>query len=378
MVTLGDGVQSAQLVLTISSNEARSETLYVNVKRPALTAVTAGRSLLVDTDGRIEVSGTLNTLDDIQSLIAALNDVAVSDIWADGHPPEGFPLDALSNASQWLDRTVWTSARAAKLDNLDAPVTTVPNAQDIRDAMKLAPSAGAPAADSIDEHLDDILEDTGTTLPELLDALGPGTGARTVIVTVLGTGDVPIMSARVAAAATEDGLPVARATSNSSGQCTLRLDDGTWWLHAFGVTGYEHNPESVVVDESPETFELSMAAFNPGQAADPAQRRVYVRLRDIQAQYPSEDTSERPVFTVRLKNAASVDDDTVVSMEKVESTEADDHSYAYCDLLPTDTMTPFDENKPAEYVAHIPAAKLTVRFELDTDDLSSVNLLGLS
>ena len=31
--------------------------------------------------------------------------------------------------------------------------------------MKLAPTAGAPSAGSVDEHLDDILTDTGTTLP---------------------------------------------------------------------------------------------------------------------------------------------------------------------------------------------------------------------
>lgn len=37
--------------------------------------------------------------------------------------------------------------------------------QNVRDAMKLAPTAGAPAAGSVDTHLDDILEDTGTTLP---------------------------------------------------------------------------------------------------------------------------------------------------------------------------------------------------------------------
>jgi len=37
--------------------------------------------------------------------------------------------------------------------------------QAIRDAMKLAPTGGAPASGSVDEHLDDILTDTGTTLP---------------------------------------------------------------------------------------------------------------------------------------------------------------------------------------------------------------------
>jgi len=37
--------------------------------------------------------------------------------------------------------------------------------QNIRDAMKLAPTGGAPAAGSVDEHLDDILVDTSTMQP---------------------------------------------------------------------------------------------------------------------------------------------------------------------------------------------------------------------
>lgn len=43
--------------------------------------------------------------------------------------------------------------------------------QQARDASKLAPSPGAPAAGSVDAHLDDILEDTGTTLPALIAAV---------------------------------------------------------------------------------------------------------------------------------------------------------------------------------------------------------------
>jgi hypothetical protein len=44
-------------------------------------------------------------------------------------------------------------------------------AQQVRDAMKLAPTAGAGAAGSVDVHLDDILEDTGTTLPASIAAI---------------------------------------------------------------------------------------------------------------------------------------------------------------------------------------------------------------
>ena len=49
--------------------------------------------------------------------------------------------------------------------------TAIVPAQSIRDAMKLAPTAGAPAAGSVDEHLDDILTDTSTTIPTSITAL---------------------------------------------------------------------------------------------------------------------------------------------------------------------------------------------------------------
>lgn len=52
--------------------------------------------------------------------------------------------------------------------NLDTQLAALPTDQDVRDAMKLAPTAGAPAAGSVDKHLDDIVEDTGTTLPGLI------------------------------------------------------------------------------------------------------------------------------------------------------------------------------------------------------------------
>lgn len=44
-------------------------------------------------------------------------------------------------------------------------------AQDVRDAMKLAPTAGTPGVGSVDEHLDDILIDTGASIPALIAAL---------------------------------------------------------------------------------------------------------------------------------------------------------------------------------------------------------------
>lgn len=41
--------------------------------------------------------------------------------------------------------------------NLDTQLAALPTDQDVRDAMKLAPTAGDPAAGSMDKHLDDLL-----------------------------------------------------------------------------------------------------------------------------------------------------------------------------------------------------------------------------
>jgi hypothetical protein len=45
-------------------------------------------------------------------------------------------------------------------------------AQEVRDAMKLPPTGGAPAVGSIDEHLDDVLDDTGTSGVQVADKTG--------------------------------------------------------------------------------------------------------------------------------------------------------------------------------------------------------------
>lgn len=56
--------------------------------------------------------------------------------------------------------------------------------QEIRDAMKLAPTAGTPAAGSIDEHLDDILTDTSTTIPAQITSLNNFDPANDVVARV--------------------------------------------------------------------------------------------------------------------------------------------------------------------------------------------------
>ena len=70
-----------------------------------------------------------------------------------------FPLESADSGASKVART---GADSDTLETLSDQVDGLPTDQDVRDAMKLSPTAGSPAAGSVDTHLDDILADTGT------------------------------------------------------------------------------------------------------------------------------------------------------------------------------------------------------------------------
>ena len=83
-------------------------------------------------------------------------------------------LDAIHGklpSGSMTDAIDYTATRAGKIDNLDVVLSSRPDAQEVRDAMKLAPAGGAPAAGSVDKHLDDIEQDTTTDLPAQVGGL---------------------------------------------------------------------------------------------------------------------------------------------------------------------------------------------------------------
>ena len=124
----------------------------------------------------------------------------------------------------------------------------VPDAQEVRDAMKLAPSAGDPAAGSVDAHLDDILVDTGTTLPGLI-AAGTGSGAVSFPVTINDEGGDPIDGVEVWISTDSAGASVVAGTlsTDALGLATFMLDAGTYYLWRQ-KSGYNFtNPVTIVV-----------------------------------------------------------------------------------------------------------------------------------
>jgi len=98
--------------------------------------------------------------DDIQArlpaaLVSGRMDSSIGAMEANVLTASALAADATSEISGDVD-TVLTAAHGAGSWAAGGGLTT----QDVRDAMKLAPTAGAPAAGSVDEHLDFIQEDT--------------------------------------------------------------------------------------------------------------------------------------------------------------------------------------------------------------------------
>jgi hypothetical protein len=127
-----------------------------------LAPVIAGRTLAVDADGVSNANMTHR------------GGVPVA-------PADGFGYDPANVLA-------WRNLEPASL-NVAGEVQAVISgfsSQTVRDAMKLAPTAGDPAADSVDKHIDDLLEDTSETLPaeiqEAVDTLLNGLSGTTVTV----------------------------------------------------------------------------------------------------------------------------------------------------------------------------------------------------
>gem|GEM_PF-1763607 len=135
-------------------------------------------------------------------------------------------------------------------------------AQQTRDAMKLAPTAGDPAAGSIDKHLDDIVGDTnelqadwkdGGRLDELLDdaaavtgETGSGAVATTVICQVSGN---PVDGVEVWITTDEAGLSVVAGTlsTDTAGEVEFMLDAGDYYVWRQ-KSGYNFsNPQTITV-----------------------------------------------------------------------------------------------------------------------------------
>jgi hypothetical protein len=152
-----------------------------------------------------------------------------------------------------------TDSQEAIRDNQGAGGLT---AQQTRDAMKLAPTAGAAAAGSVDA----LLAAIPTT----------GSGAYTITLTV-NDGTNPIAGA---IAAFTSGVTRHEATTSALGVATFGLDAGAWTL-SLSKSGYTYTPASYTVSAT-ASITRSMAAVAVTPSADPATTTGYLTTRNGQ------------------------------------------------------------------------------------------------
>lgn len=148
----------------------------------------------------------------------------------------------------------------------------------------------------LDLLIDEILADTGTTLPTQLDSMsgatfdsatdsleairnrgdvawltgGGGSGANQVTLTIEEADTTPIPYVRVSVLNSDSTVVIATGTADVNGQAVFALDDGTYkiLLSRVGVTFTV--PETLVVDETPETatFNGTVVAVGDPPVAD--------------------------------------------------------------------------------------------------------------
>jgi len=110
-----------------------------------------------------------NIEEDTGTTIPALEPLGTAMRGTDGAELSGAAASAASGLETYGDSN-WATATGFETAGAAATAVGTLNdltAQEVRDAMKLTPSAGVPAAGSVDIHLDNIEEDTGTTIPAL-------------------------------------------------------------------------------------------------------------------------------------------------------------------------------------------------------------------
>jgi len=163
--------------------------------------------------------------------------------------------------SGWTDETLKAIKEAAGSGGISA--------QQVRDAMKLAPTTGDPASGSVDKHLDEIQAKTDLYLL--------GTGTNTIVITVYEYGTTtPIAGYNVAFYNSDLSIYYGTLQTNSLGQITTNINDGTYKLKGQKV-GYtpDNVTETFTVDATHLTKTIYATAIAIGLPSATNSCRVY-------------------------------------------------------------------------------------------------------
>jgi len=257
---------------TDSLHSIRSELDNVSTFDPSSDTVIVGTNndktgYSLTSDQSSVTIGTVNSLgNQAKADVNAEVDSALQDIDLDhlvksdygaSKPADGSLFDQIMNkdGSQTFDSS--TDSLEALADSGATGLTQ----QQVRDAMKLAASAGDPADGSIDKYLKDMMDGsagdfdkTNDSLHDLrskLDSISVGLGAGAITFTYTltsSTSGLPIADADVWVTTDEDGTNViASGRTNQEGKVTFYLDAGTVYIWRQKSGWNFDNPDVEVV-----------------------------------------------------------------------------------------------------------------------------------
>jgi hypothetical protein len=167
---VGSVMGKSPATLDWSTDVSNKPTIGTAMTGEAATAVTGLATATNVSDVLAKLKKWLQLLFRKDAAIATDNATELGEINATGG----------SGAGAFNNVTDSTEALADKTSGLTA--------QETADALKLAPTYGSPAAGSVNKHLDDILEDTGTTLPASIAGIVTTVSISTAVAAAISAG----------------------------------------------------------------------------------------------------------------------------------------------------------------------------------------------
>ena len=178
-------------------------------------------------------------------------------------------------------------------------------------------------------------------LDQNVSSVGLGAGENAVTLTV-DDGTDPLPGATVAIRASAGGANVYRVVTDSLGQVTVNLDDGTYYVQC-SLVGYSHVEESLAVSTNPQSATVSMSGISVPAPDDPDLVRLYIVQRTVAGAF-----AEGRPFTLRL-NTECLDADGELVPDVVTSVDEVEEGYAYADVYPTVNLTRADGGEGTIY-----------------------------
>jgi hypothetical protein len=201
-----------------------------------------------------------------------------------------------------------------------------------------------------------------------VSSVGLGAGANAITITV-DDGTDPLAGATVAIRASAGGANVYRVVTDTLGEVTVNLDDGTYYVQC-SLVGYRHVEESLAVSTNPQSATVSMTGISVPAPDNPDLVRLYLVQRTADGEFLDGNP-----FTLRL-NTDCLDAAGEVVPRSITGTDDAVNGYVYADVYPTASLTRVDGGSAA--ITYLVRTALGATTEIEVEASPSVqDLSGL-